>query len=269
MPQRERGQRQRVASQRALLALSQAQIDLTVQRLAVLLGQAPGSTEFPLDDPTLPEVGPTPDVEVPATLLRDRPDIRAVQTRVAAADRRVAAAIGARLPQITLSYTPSYSWLRAEPEGAGDEVPFQEETIDGFTWNVGAQLSVPLFDGMFGRSQIRTQRAVVDEVVELYAETILNALVEVEGALVLERQERMRIGFLEEEFRLASITLDATRDRYRAGLSDFLPVLTALTTRQLAELELVTARRQLVSYRVQLYRALGGVWPEEFQEPEE
>ena len=84
---------------------------------------------------------------------------------------------------------------------------------------------------------------------------------------MLERQERLRIQYLEDEFRLANITLEATRDRYRAGLSDFLPVLTALATRQLSELQLVSSRRQLVSYRVQLYRALGGAWPDEFREP--
>jgi outer membrane protein TolC len=109
----------------------------------------------------------------------------------------------------------------------------------------------------------------VDQLLELYAETILTALFEVESTLVLERQERLRIQFLEDEFRLANITLEATRDRYRAGLSDFLPVLTALATRQVSELQLVAARRQLVSYRVQLYRALGGAWPEEFGEPED
>ena len=128
---------------------------------------------------------------------------------------------------------------------------------------------VPLFDGIAGWSAIKAQRAVLDQLMETYAETILTGLIEVESTLVLERQERLRIQFLEDEFRLANITLEATRDRYRAGLSDFLPVLTALATRQGSELQLVAARRQLVSYRVQLYRALGGAWPEEFGEPED
>ena len=266
-------QRQRVAGSRAALALVEAQTDLTTQRLSVLLGEAPGRP-FPLTDAALPQIGPTPDVEVPATLLDARPDIRAAQTRVEAADRRVAAAIGARLPQITISATPAYTWLRSESTGgdfipgAGDDVSTPEDTVSGFTWNVGANVSVPIFDGVLGRAQIRTERAVVDELVESYAEIVLNALFEVESALVLERQERLRIDYLEDQLELAGVTLDATRDRYRAGLSDFLPVLTALATKQVAELELVASRRQLVSYRVQLYRALGGSWPEEFRESE-
>ena len=261
-------QRQRVAGQRALLALADARIELTDQRLSVLLGEAPGR-EFPIDDKVLPDIGPTPEIEVPAILLEARPDIQAMQKRVEAEDRRLSAAIGARLPQIVLDFTPSYTWLNAEISGtdaAGN--PFPETSVNGWTWNAGAHFSVPVFDGLRGWSAIKAQRAVSDQLLEQYAETILTALLEVESSLVLERQERLRIQFLEDEFRLANITLEATRDRYRAGLSDFLPVLTALATRQISELQLVSARRQLVSYRVQLYRALGGAWPEEFGEPE-
>jgi outer membrane protein TolC len=237
------------------------------------LGEAPGR-EFPLDGKTLPDIGPTPTIEVPASLLDARPDIRAFQTRVDAEDRRVAAAVGARLPQVTIDFTPSYTWLRSKvtSTGAFGGTPGETTpaiTASGLTWNTGANLAVPLFDGLSGVSEIRARRAAVDALLEQYAETILTALLEVESSLVLERQGRVRIQFLEDEFRLAGVTLEATRDRYRAGLSDFLPVLTALATRQISELTLVAARRQLVSYRVQLYRALGGAWPEEFGEPED
>jgi outer membrane protein TolC len=262
-------QRQRVASQRALLAMSDAQTELTDQRLSVLLGEAPGR-EFPVDDKTLPDIGPTPEVEVPAKLLEARPDIQAMQKRVEAEDRRLSAAIGARLPQIVLDFTPSYTWLDSEITGTqSGGMQFPATSVHGWTWSAGAHFSVPVFDGLRGWSAIKTQRAVSDQLLEQYAETILTGLLEVESSLVLERQERLRIQYLEDEFRLANITLEATRDRYRAGLSDFLPVLTALATRQISELQLVSSRRQLISYRVQLYRALGGAWPEEFGEPED
>jgi outer membrane protein, multidrug efflux system len=255
-------QRQRVASQRALLALADAQIDLTDQRLSVLLGEAPGRP-FPVDGKVLPEIGPTPDIDAPASLLQARPDIKAVQKRVEAEDRRVAATVGARLPTITLEFKPDYTWLNAETSVS------PEEKVFGWQWQAGGRFSVPIFDGIAGWSAIKAQREVLSQLAELYSETILTGLIEVESTLVLERQERLRIQYLEDEFRLANVTLEATRDRYRAGLSDFLPVLTALATRQRSELQLVAARRQLVSYRVQLYRALGGAWPEEFGEPED
>ncbi len=266
-------QRQRVASQRALLAQAEGQIDLTDQRISILLGEAPGRP-FPVEGKVMPDIGPTPDIQTPASLLEARPDIRAIQTRVEAEDRRVAAAVGARLPQLTIDFTPSYTWLRSKLTSTGAiggsaGLPTEPVTAKGFTWSAGAGLAVPLFDGLRGVSEIRAQRAAVDALLEQYAETILTGLVEVESSLVLERQERLRIQYLEDEFRLADVTLEATRDRYRAGLSDFLPVLTALATRQVSELQLVSARRQLVSYRIQLYRALGGAWPKEFGEPED
>ena len=179
-----------------------------------------------------------------------------------AEDRRVAATVGARLPTITLEFRPDYTWLNAETSVS------PEQKVFGFQWQGGGRFSVPLFDGIAGWSAIKAQREVRSQLAEAYAEAILTGLIEVESTLVLERQERLRIQFLEDEFRLANITLEATRDRYRAGLSDFLPVLTALATRQRSELQLVAARRQLVSYRIQLYRALGGAWPKEFGEPE-
>jgi len=255
-------QRQRVASQRALLALANGRTDLTDQRLSVLLGEAPGRP-FPLEGKVLPDIGPTPDIEAPASLLEARPDIKAVQKRVEAEDRRVAATVGARLPTVTLEFRPEYTWLNSETSVS------PEQKVFGFQWQGAGRFSVPLFDGIAGWSAIKAQREVLSQLAEMYAETILIALLEVESTLTLERQERLRIQFLEDEFRLANITLEATRDRYRAGLSDFLPVLTALATRQVSELQLVAARRQLVSYRVQLYRALGGAWPEEFGEPED
>lgn len=259
-------QRQRVASQRALLALSEAEIDLTDQRLSILLGEAPGR-QFPIEGKALPVIGPTPEVDVPAVLLEARPDIRAAYKRVHAEDRRVASAIGATLPVVTLDFTPSYNWLRASiTTDAGGELDSPTSIAKGFTWNAGAGFSVPLFDGLRGVSEVRSQRAVLDQLVQQYADAILSGLFEVESALVLERQERLRIEYLQDDFRLAGVTLDATQDRYRAGLSDFLPVLTALQTRQLSELQLVSSKRRLVSYRVQLYRALGGAWPDEFGE---
>ena len=60
----------------------------------------------------------------------------------------------------------------------------------------------------------------------------------------------------------AGLTVDAAQARYRQGLSDFLPVLSAIAMHQGAEAALLDARRQLISHRIQLHRALGGTWAE-------
>jgi outer membrane protein TolC len=82
----------------------------------------------------------------------------------------------------------------------------------------------------------------------------------VEDALALERKQREYVEALDRQSELARETLDRSRERYANGLIDYLPVLTALTASQRIEREVLSARRQLLSYRVQLYRALGGEW---------
>ena len=97
---------------------------------------------------------------------------------------------------------------------------------------------------------------------------VLVAMTEVDNALVQERQQELHIELLEQQIENSTNTLREARARYREGLSDFLPVLTSLTSLQLTELNLLTARRQLISYRIQLYRALGGTWTHDLVAPE-
>ena len=260
-------QRQQVAGTEAQIAMLDGQEEIIRQRLAILMGMPPGQP-FESAAPGVPSLPPPPNAQVPASLLQNRPDIRAAQRRIEAADRRVSSSIAQRLPTITLSFTPSYTWQRtAQVEAAaGSDLPPQafEGTVHGFVYQAGARLNVPLFDGFRGRGAVDMSRAQVAEAVENFHEVILRALLEVESALVLERQERIRVQHLERRIELANATLEASQDRYREGLSDFLPVLQSIAIKQGAEVALVDARRQLVSHRIQLHRALGGTWPEEF-----
>ena len=254
-------QRQRVAGQQSNLALARGRETIATHQLVVLIGQAPGE-DFSTKNAAFPTLNDPPDISVPASLVRMRPDVRAANRRVIGADRSVAGAIGARLPQITASFTPGYTWIKAKRLGT------PTDTVDGFTWNVGALLSMPLFDGRLGKAKIMANRALLDQAVENYAQTILTALTEVEGALALERYQQQSVMHLKEQLRLADVTLNSARIRYREGLTDFLQVLTAIATKQAAEIGLLSAQRQLVSNRIQLHRALGGEWPDDMKEPE-
>jgi len=87
---------------------------------------------------------------------------------------------------------------------------------------------------------------------------VLVALHDVADALSREQWKREYLTRLETELRLATETLDETQRRYRSGLSDYLPVLTALSAQQRAELALVAARTDLLSNRIDLCQAVGG-----------
>jgi outer membrane protein TolC len=88
----------------------------------------------------------------------------------------------------------------------------------------------------------------------------LNAFKEVEDALVSNRQTETAIEWLEKEEKAADSALRLALDRYLDGLSDYLPVLTAQALHFDSQNRLLSSRRQLISNRISLARALGGIW---------
>ena len=255
-------QRQQSLTARANLELGRGQVEIAERRLAALLGSPTLEPRLRAEDRVdLPELGPPPSPGVPAALLSQRPDVRAARQRVEAADRRVAAAVAAWLPSIRLTATPGYSWVRNE---FGEDSPFMggATTASGFTFNTGASFDMPLFDGLAAQAGIDLQSAQMQAQIETLHNVLLQALIEVETSLVQEAQQRRNLELLAEQIQVAEQTLEAARERYRSGLSDFLPVLTALQAKQSTELSHLQAQRNLISARIQLHRSLGGRWPE-------
>jgi outer membrane protein TolC len=76
--------------------------------------------------------------------------------------------------------------------------------------------------------------------------------------LIQERQQRRVIESLEAQLTLARQTLDRLGDRYLKGAAPYLDVLGALSSQQALERSLVTARRELLGFRIALHRALAG-----------
>jgi NodT family efflux transporter outer membrane factor (OMF) lipoprotein len=239
--------RSQVTATRAQLALVDALETVAAYRLAALMGKTPGSIELS-DTAELPSLPSLPGTGVPADLLLRRPDVRAIRRRAEAADFRVASAVADRLPKLSISAEGGY---RGFALGDVFSSPF---------YNLAANLLGPVFDGGRRSAEVDRNRAVVDELMAAYGQTVLGALVEVDNALVLEEGQLAYIAELEALVEISTSTLAEARNRYREGITDFLPVLTALRTLHVSEEQLLGARRQLISYRIQLCRALGGTW---------
>jgi NodT family efflux transporter outer membrane factor (OMF) lipoprotein len=247
-------QQQLLASRRAQLATIDAAISVLTNRLAVLAGQAPGEVKVAGGD-ALPSLPAVPGVGLPADLLNRRPDVRAARRRVEAADHRVAAAVADRLPGLRLQGSLSLQ--------NGDIA----ELIARPLYSILAAITAPLFDGGRRSAEVDRNRAVVEELLANYGQKLLVAMTEVENSLVQEKHQALRIWELEIEAEVAAKALVEARTRYQQGLSDFLPVLTALQGEQRTQLNLLQARRQLISFRIQLLRALGGTWTKELEAP--
>jgi len=78
--------------------------------------------------------------------------------------------------------------------------------------------------------------------------------------LIQEKMQRKHIKALKLQLSAAKRALFAASERYKKGISDYLPVLTEILAVQRLERELIVQHTMMVIYRVNLYRALGGDW---------
>jgi NodT family efflux transporter outer membrane factor (OMF) lipoprotein len=239
-------QREQMARTQAQLPLFDARIQVFENALAVLVRDIPGGDVATGE--TLPELPALPAVPVPGEVLAQRPDVAAALARIEATDHRIAVAIASRLPTLKLNGSIGLQ--------AFELANFLESTI----WNIGAQIGGLIWDG--GRLDAEKDRikAALREQIAAYASVTLTALKEVEDALVREQQQHLHLEFLDVQLGIARQLLEDSRVRYSEGVGDYLPVLTAVRTLQSLEQGRLSAQRQLISYRIALYRALGGDW---------
>lgn len=225
-----------------------AQVEVAAHALAVLLGRPPMEMTLPAAE-TLPVPGPVPQTGLSSALLERRPDVRSAYLAVLATDRRLAAARADRYPRLSLSASGAYN---------SSELA---DILDNWMAELAASLVAPLFDAGRRQAEVDRTRAVLSERIHTYGQVILGSLREVEDALVQERQQRRLIESLEAQLTLARQTLERLRDRYVKGATDYLDVLAALSSQQELERSVVTARRQLLDFRIALHRALAGGFP--------
>lgn len=249
-------QRQQLTDTQARVPVIRARLDTTLNLLAVLLGRPPGALDELAPDRLQRELPTFPRLITPSDLLASRPDLRAAQLRVQAADYRVASTIAERLPRLALNLSYEFS-------ARSWDTLFRQE--------IGAvlgELLAPLVDGGRRRNEVLRRKAIVQELLDGFAHTYLAALQEIEDALVREREQRDLLANLERQRMLAESTLDVSRARYVHGLLDYLNVLIAVQSLQSLQRRIISEQRVLLSIRAELYRALGGSWTERLQAPD-
>jgi NodT family efflux transporter outer membrane factor (OMF) lipoprotein len=239
-------QRQQLASTRAQLPPARLAVDLSAQRLAVLVGRSP--TALPTTAERLPDAPAAPAVGAPADLVGNRPDLRAAADRLAAARDRRWAATASALPVLGVQGKSGWQYI--------DRGDFIDQTY----WNVGGAVTVPLLNGGRAIGAVRQARAAHDAQTAAFEGALLVAVQQVEAALGREARQREALIAYGEQFEASDLAWRAARDQYLAGLSPYLNVQAALGRRQAAELALLQARRDLLSARVALGEALGGPW---------
>jgi NodT family efflux transporter outer membrane factor (OMF) lipoprotein len=220
-------------------------------RLAVLLGQQPMTLEE-----LLSERKPIPDapievaVGVPADAVRRRPDIRQAERLLAAQTAETGAAEAARYPSFTLNGSTGLESLNLA------------DLLSAGTWisSISAGIGYPVFHAGSLRQNVVVQTALQEQALVEYESAVLNALEEVDNALIAFAGEQMRRRSLGEAAESARNAVTMVTIEYTAGQKDFQSLLEAQRSLFNLQDQLASSEGQIVSDLIRLYKALGGGW---------
>lgn len=239
-----------VAQARALLPPLDKQLAQQRHLLATLSGRFPSegvAERFRLSSFKLPHRVP---LTVPASLVRQRPDVRAAEANVHALNAQVGVAIANRLPQITLSGNG----------GSTADAMARLFTVGTGFWTIAGNVAQPIFNGGTLRAKQMAAEAAWVQAAEQYRSTVLTAFQNVADALrALQADDR-----LVTATRLAERSAARSIELVRAQVAQGQTSLPALLTAQQAYLQTSLARVQAEAVRladtVALFQALGGGW---------
>lgn len=215
--------------------------------LSTLLARAPGPLpEMAQQTGLIPQGQLALVAEMPADLLRRRPDVRVAERQLAAQSGLIGIAESELYPSITLLGT-----LGVSAAGGGSET---------FSWAVGPSFSWNLLDrGTLG-NQILVQDARFQQLHERYRDTVFKAAREVDDAAVAYANGQTEITLLTQTGEAARRSLEIANTQYREGMADFQRVLDSQRALFSQQERLVNSRGAQMRDLITLYKAFGGGW---------
>jgi multidrug efflux system outer membrane protein len=246
-----------VATAEASIVNTLRQIEETENEFNILLGHNPGPVKrgIALTNQTLRADVP---VGLPSALLENRPDVRAAEEELVAANADIGQAKAAFFPQVTLTGTYGYQSVALESLFTGP----------ARAWQFGPAVTMPLFTGGRLRSEYKLAKARFDESLATYQSTVQEAFREVSDALIEYQRSQEYYARQQELTQANRDAADLATVRYEGGVTSYLEVL--YNEQQLfdSEFNLSQARLSELLSVVQLYRALGGGWMMPAAEPQ-
>lgn len=238
-------------STRSQVPTLRSALEQAKNRLAVLLGETPGTLHAMLrESRSVPVTPTTVAVGIPAEVLRRRPDIRAAERNLAARTANIGEAVAELYPKFRLAGSIGLEALSSSDIlDAGSRV-----------WSIGPSISWKVFDAGAIRRSIEIREVLQEQALIQYEAAVLNALEEVENALTAYAEEQARRESLTRGAAAALQAMNLAQDQYRAGLVDFSNVLDAQRSRLSFEDQLAQSDAAVTADLVRLYKALGGGW---------
>jgi multidrug efflux system outer membrane protein len=222
-------------------------------RLAVLLGQRPGTLDEELKAAPVATYAKALPVGDLAALLRQRPDVRAAERELAAATARVGVAKADLFPR--LNVTGFVGFLSGDLGRLFDT----SAGTDARAWSVAPTVSWAAFDLGSVRARLRASRAQSDAAAAGYEKAVLTALEDTENSFLAYSTRQSQLKSLVEQAGASRRAAELADVRYREGAADFLVLLDAERTQLDAEDAVAEAESQVNVSVVAIYKALGGV----------
>ncbi len=217
--------------------------------LSVLLARPPGPLpEMAAGTEQIPQASLAVIVDIPADLLRRRPDVRAAEMQLAAQSALIGVSAADLYPSISLLGSAGLS---------ATSLDWSARSVD---WAAGSGLVWNVFDHGRLENQVLVQDARFQQLYEVYQDTILRAARELDDAAVAFAKSRIQITFLDAAVQAAQRSLDIATIQYREGLVDFQRVLDSQRTLFSQQERLVASRGNVTLNLIALYKALGGGW---------
>lgn len=245
-----------MAAVEASLAEYERRFALSQTALSVLLGRTPREIiESKLQGTPLQKIKVLPEVPsgIPAGLLARRPDVRAAEGLLIAANANIGAARAAYFPNIVLTVSGGY---------ASDQLGTLVAPSTSF-WSGGAGLILPIFQGGKIKSQNKQAEAVYKQMLASYEKSAQNAYRDVYDALNNNQYYRKVVLANKAQTEALARSLKLAQKQQDAGLIDILNLLDVERNLLNAETSLAAARCNQLSALVAIAQALGGGWQEE------
>ncbi|MGE8659273.1 MAG: efflux transporter outer membrane subunit [Achromobacter sp.] len=240
-----RAEREMAQAQPPLL---EADIARFSHAIGVLAGGFPGDWHAALATPA-PALAMPADLplSVPSDVIRQRPDLRADERRLAAATAQIGVAQAERLPTFRI------------PLGLGTTASVIRDLFSGasLAWSAALQGSQSLYDAGRARAGVTAAQANADVARRVYERDVRSALRDVEDALTAWTRERQRQAALQQAVADSQQALQQAAQLYARGLSAYLPVLVAQRGLNQARDALTLSQLAQLQAGIGLYKALG------------
>ncbi|MHA6205656.1 efflux transporter outer membrane subunit [Dyella soli] len=251
------GSEQDVASATARLKFVEAQLP-TLQtlaqndtsRLAVLLGERPGELDIDLSPKGFKPIDVALDIGNAGDVLKRRPDVRVAERELAAANARIGVAKADYYPHIQLGGFLGFLSGRSNDFGGAQSR----------AWSIAPSITWSGLNVQRVRSNVKASEARADAALASYQRSVLQAVEDVDNAIVGYNLQRERVLKLQDQVTNSRRAADLARIRYNEGAADFLQLLDAERTQLEAEDSLADARASINLRAVSVYKALGGGW---------